>query len=256
MSEVVAPGVFAPVFGLQIFSENTAVVFDFPGSKTINASGAGATAFSVADQNDTDDVTIVTGDGNDIVVTTAGDDSIFTQIGDDLIFAGAGDDYVDAGLGNDVIDGGLGNDQLFGGAGDDIIDGGAGNDSYDGGSGNDLLITSAGADTLFGGPGADTFRFGQGASFELDKILDFTPGEDTIELDKSLLPASGLSGTLTAADFATVDNIAAGSTAKVVYEASTGLVYYNPGGIGSTPVPLLEIDKNLTVAADSFKVIG
>lgn len=256
MSEVIAPNVFAPVFGLQIFSENTAVVFDFPGAQTVNASGIGSTAFSVVDQSDTDDVTIVTGGGNDIVVTAAGDDQIFTQIGDDRIWSGAGDDYVDAGLGNDTIDAGLGNDQLFGGAGDDIIDGGAGNDYYDGGSGNDLLITSAGSDTLFGGPGADTFRFGQGATYELDKILDFTPGEDTIELDKSLLPASGLSGTLTAKDFATVATLGAGSTAKIIYESSTGLVYYNPGVAGSTPVPLLEIDKNLTIAADAFKVIG
>ena len=267
MSEVVASGAFTTVFGLQIFSDNDATLYDLPGQVTLNAPGTGNVVVSVVDSLDTRNVTAVTDSGDDIVVTAAGNDLIFTNIGQDRIWSGAGDDYVDAGQGNDYIDGqqgndtlfgGTGNDQLFGGEGNDILDGGSGNDILDGGSGNDILITSdSGADILFGGPGADTFRFNQGANSELDKIADFTPGEDTIELDRSLLPGAGLTGTLTAKDFATVATLGANTTsAKIVYESSTGLVYYNPGVAGSTPVPLLEIDKNLTVAADTFKVIG
>lgn len=49
-----------------------------------------------------------------------------------------------------------------------------------GGPGGDILIDGAGSDVLSGGPGADIFVFGLDG--ELDTILDFTPGEDRIDI--------------------------------------------------------------------------
>ena len=253
MSEVVVASGFTPVFGLQILSfEHSSTLYFEPNganaeSVIVDAQGPGRTEFSVVDPTTDYDVTYFGGSGQDFVVTAAGDDVVLSGLGDDFIYAGAGNDLVDGGFGNDYIDGQKGDDELFGGEGDDKLFGG---------EGDDLLIASSGSDTLFGGSGKDTFRFGEGSNLELDKIADFEPGQDTIELTKALVPGSGLSGTLTAADFATVNGNVAGSTAKIVYDSSTGLVYYNPGGVGSVPVPLLELDKNLTIAADAFKVIG
>ena len=76
-----------------------------------------------------------------------------------------------AGRGDDAIYGEQGRDTLNGGAGDDDIYGGEDNDTINGGEGNDLLD---------GGLGADKFVFEPGHGN--DHIMDFTPGEDEIDL--------------------------------------------------------------------------
>ena len=79
-----------------------------------------------------------------------------------------------------VKTGGAGAETLTGGPGDDLIAGGAGDDRLAGWNGDDILVDGAGADTLLGGPGADIFVLaGDGAR---DRIADFTPGEDRLDL--------------------------------------------------------------------------
>jgi Ca2+-binding RTX toxin-like protein len=58
------------------------------------------------------DVTVLGGDGNDVLWTSSGNDSLV------------------GGTGNDSLDGGAGNDTLDGGTGSDSLRGGKGNDSY------------------------------------------------------------------------------------------------------------------------------
>jgi Ca2+-binding RTX toxin-like protein len=201
--------------------------------------------------------TVVGGAGNDVVYGGLGSDAIYGGSGNDTIFAGQGGyNYIDGQKGNDLIFGAF-NDTIYGGEGNDTIFAGVGS-VIDGGSGDNLIIVNINSkDTLIGGQGNDTFRFtGGDAKTGLDTIQGFKSGEDVIELDKALVPGSGLNGTLTGADFAEVGKLGSGSTtAKIVYESSTGLVYYNSGIPGSTPVPLFELDKNLTINANSFKVI-
>lgn len=74
-----------------------------------------------------------------------------------------------------LIVGLLGNDDLFGHGGNDRLIGSAGEDYLDGGDGNDILIGQADADTF-------AFR-GSSSVGELDRIIDFEDGVDTIELE-------------------------------------------------------------------------
>ena len=91
--------------------------------------------------------------------------------GDDTADGRGGDDWLWGNEGDDRLDGGEGDDVLFGDEGDDVLDGGAGNDTLAGGEG---------ADRLTGGAGADVFVYGAGQGN--DTIVDFTDGEDAIDL--------------------------------------------------------------------------
>lgn len=92
---------------------------------------------------------------------------------------------------NDHLDGGEGVDVLYGYEGRDVVDGGAGNDVIYGGGGDDLIVGGKGNDTLFGNgagrPGdsrtesdKDVFVYRPGDGH--DDIIDFTAGEDQIDL--------------------------------------------------------------------------
>ena len=95
------------------------------------------------------------------------------------LLGGDGDDVLTGGAGNDVVDGGAGNDTLGGGRGLDVLIGGDGDDTLDDGG------VDRKPDVLVGGAGADTFtRYTVGrAGVRFDEIVaDFTPGEgDVIE---------------------------------------------------------------------------
>ncbi|HYJ82217.1 MAG TPA: calcium-binding protein, partial [Allosphingosinicella sp.] len=68
--------------------------------------------------------------------------------------------------------------RLFAGKADDILKGGAN---------ADLIHGNLGADQLTGNGGADTFRYDSTAEsdgLKMDKILDFTPGTDKIDLSR------------------------------------------------------------------------
>ncbi|MGV3482394.1 MAG: M10 family metallopeptidase C-terminal domain-containing protein [Sphingobium sp.] len=76
-------------------------------------------------------------------------------------------------------------ENAIGGSGDDRITGNQVANVIEGGDGADTLIGGGGADTLRGGNGADTFLFlatDDSPQAAPDRILDFTPGVDTIDL--------------------------------------------------------------------------
>jgi Ca2+-binding RTX toxin-like protein len=107
----------------------------------------------------------------------------------------------------DGLRGGKGNDSLLGLGGDDLLVAGAGNDTVYGGSGNDQIFGDDGDDLLFGvgqknlgagtideltgGAGKDKFMLGnakdayyaKGGDLDYVLILDFTVGEDKIQLE-------------------------------------------------------------------------
>jgi Ca2+-binding RTX toxin-like protein len=189
--------------------------------------------------------TLYGSDGKDIMLGGADNDVLVGGAGDDALLGEAGNDYLDGGDGNDYIDGGAGDDSLLGGAGSDVLLGGDGNDYLDGGAGNDALIGGLGADGLVGGTGSDRFGFATNAPFNAapignDIIVDFNPADDFIVLSKTTFTAFTASsgsvfdgGTpIAAADFAVIGSggtaAAGNSSALIVYETSTGALYYNP----------------------------
>jgi Ca2+-binding RTX toxin-like protein len=284
MSEVLIPAstVARTQFGLKIINEQPVRISQtLPDPKVTVAGTPGKDNFQVVTTSSTDpftiqalasDDTIVTAAGADTVSGGTGNDSITTNGGSDNIAGGDGNDFLSAGDGNDFVVGDVGDDQLFGGGGDDFLSGGdgndqisgdagndtlqggAGNDQLVGGDGNDILIPGAGKDTLSGGAGRDRFRFETGSTGkkQLDKITDFNPKQDIIEISRGLLPGSKLKQ-LKKSDFEVVDRIRQASlTAKLVYEKSSGTVFYNP--TKGVDVPLFKIQANLNVTAGNFKL--
>jgi Ca2+-binding RTX toxin-like protein len=189
--------------------------------------------------------------------------------GNDSLLGGAGNDSMDGGSGNNYLDGSAGNDLLqtnegsafmLGGAGDDTLVTvfNLGNDNLNGGEGNDQLLSGAGNDTLTGGAGNDRFYFYPGmvssfASMGVDIITDFTSGQDQM-----YLPSSVFSG-LTTINFANVtsDQLAASSSANIVYNLTNGNLFYNSDGVtdgfGSGGLFAM-LAPNLTLAASDFVI--
>ena len=96
--------------------------------------------------------------------------------------------------------------RVSGNIANDILIGLAGRDTLDGSLGDDILEGGVGDDILFGGGGSDRFVFD--TAFGTDRINDFTPGEDVIQLS-SALGVTGFSALDTNID-GTLDNGDAG----------------------------------------------
>lgn len=101
------------------------------------------------------------------------------------VIGGAGGDRLAGSRAAEVLRGDDGADVLLGRSGADVLYGGAGDDRLLGSWGDDRLSGGTGADRLGGGGGADVFVFAPGdagTGAARDRILDFTPGEDRIDL--------------------------------------------------------------------------
>ncbi len=132
---------------------------------------------------------------------------------------------------------------LTGNTRNNTLDGGGGKDTLIGGSGNDILIGGAGDDILTGGSGSDFFLYNTNAAFNStaigsDRITDFVKGSDKIILDKTTftaLQSSAGNGFSLNNEFAIVtsDAAAAISAAKIVYNQSSGSLFYNQNGLAA-----------------------
>ncbi|WP_335108255.1 beta strand repeat-containing protein [Nostoc sp.] len=138
-------------------------------------------------------------------------------------------DVINGQGGNDIINGNSGNDLLRGGEGDDILIGGEGNDTLVGGVGNNILV---------GGAGADRFLYNTNATFALsgigqDAIADFNNSQgDQIILDQTTFSAIASTpgiGFSNKSDFQ-ITTSPGTSTAKIVYDAVSGQLFYNQNG--------------------------
>jgi Ca2+-binding RTX toxin-like protein len=244
MSEVIStPGSTEPIFGLQIFSELPLSVSKEESSEVVARSiGMGDQTFRVFDSLNQDSFSIEAGAGKDVVLTAMGDDLLFGESGNDLLISMEGDDQIFGGLGSDTLRGGAGNDRLYGGAGDDRIVGGAG---------NDLLIFGEGKDIVIGGSGADRFRL-QNPSGKLDKIVDFDPTEDILQIYRKDLPGYGAKGKLTSDEFSNVSDVDQ-ARSGIVYERSSGVVFYKPNR--GVEIELVKLAPGLNLEADNIHVI-
>ena len=126
------------------------------------------------------------GSGKDKLFGGGGADTLNGDADNDQLFGGSGRDKLLGGTGADTLNGDADSDQLSGGSGKDKLFGGSGADTLNGGGGDDTLCGDQGNDSLYGKTGQDRFVFDDG--FGKDKIFDFKPNVDTIDLR----PYSGL----------------------------------------------------------------
>jgi Ca2+-binding RTX toxin-like protein len=156
--------------------------------------------------------------------------------------------------GNDTLDGGGGDDNIFGGGGRDLIIGGNDNDTLAGGKGND---------TLTGGTGADHFRFDTAldGSLNVDVVTDFQwPDGDKIVLENSVFLRLTDTGALASSQFLTLTTTpariqGADSDDFIIYDRSTGHLYYDRDGSGSAAaIQFATLSTGLPLISSDFLV--
>jgi Ca2+-binding RTX toxin-like protein len=207
------------------------------------------------------------GSGNVRLTGNSFVNTMFGNSGANVIDGGWGSDKIDAGAGNDTVIGGFGldgiigaggNDTLKGGFDDDRLDAGLGNDKLYGEHQNDTLLGGLGLDTMSGGSGRDTFVFNTAlGAANVDRITDFKPVDDTIQLENAVF--RGLApGKLAAAAFhvSTSAILAHDPTDRVIYHKPTGALYYDANGNapGGT-VKFAQLTAGLTLTNADFFVI-
>ncbi|MBF9232998.1 M10 family metallopeptidase C-terminal domain-containing protein [Microvirga alba] len=227
--------------------------------------------------------------GNDRLYGNGGNDYLAGEAGNDKLYGGAGDDILNGGSGNDTLNGGSGNDTAYflgntnikvslattkaqnTGQGKDVLISienlvtGDGNDRLNGSAVANVLIANKGDDTLDGGFGNDRLTGGAGkdafvfstaldASANVDTITDFSVKDDMIHLNQAVFSALG-AGALSAAAFC-VGATAQDGDDRIIYDAATGAISYDPDGSGSAAQILFATVKaGLALSQSHFLVI-
>lgn len=152
--------------------------------------------------------------------------------------------------GNDVANslvGQAGNDRLAGNLGNDTINGGSGNDRIDGGYGNDRLTGESGRDLFI-------FSSTLNAAENVDRIRSFSVRDDTIRLDDAIFTEAGSTGVLRAAAFYRGSS-AHDANDRIIYNRSTGAVYYDPDGTGAQEqVQFAQLSSRLGLKNTDFQI--
>ncbi|MEH2156937.1 beta strand repeat-containing protein [Nostoc sp.] len=176
---------------------------------------------------------------------------------ENLILIGGGTEGTGNTLDN-ILTGNAKNNTLNGGSGKDTLIGGLGDDTFIGGSGDDILT---------GGGNNDFFLYNTNAAFTnaalgIDLITDFVRGSDKIILDKTtftVLQSSAGNGFSLNNEFAVVtsNTAAAISAAKIVYNQSSGSLFYNQNGLSAgfgTGAQFANLTGNPSLTASDFVI--
>jgi uncharacterized delta-60 repeat protein len=143
---------------------------------------------------------------------------------------------------------------IFGSAGANKIVGTAYGDALFGGKGNDILT---------GGTGADLFVFdtAPNAKTNHDTITDFQSGVDIIRLSELAFAAiSGDVGTISSEQFWSAAGAKSGHDPddRVIYNTTSGILYYDPDGNGSAvaiPIALLGVSTHPALVASDIQLV-
>ena len=225
--------------------------------------------------------------GNDTLTGTAGNDAINGLGGNDLVLVGStgGADVIDGGAGADsiefasratsavVVDFGAGT--ITGGSSgtisftgverivasnfNDSLTGNAGGQTLAGQAGADTIWGAGGVDTLWGGGGADTFIFRETGSANADSVRDWASGADKVALDNSPMSALGAMGNFATGDarfWSSSTGTAHDANDRVIYDISTGSLYYDADGNGAGTAQLIAtFQGNPAISATDIVVI-
>ena len=130
---------------------------------------------------------------------------------------------------------------------DNVLIGNDHNNRLDGGKGNDTLTGNQGSDTFI-------FRTRLNANSNVDTITDFSPGDDSIELDRTIfktLPIGALDE-----NFFHFGMQAEDALDRILYDGRTGGLFYDPDGSGATkPIQFAQLSAGLAVTHDDFFVV-
>ena len=154
---------------------------------------------------------------------------------------------------------GVGNmsaNSLSGNAGANVLAGGGGNDVLSGAVGDDTLYGGGGADWLYGGAGADAFVFNTAfGALHIDSIMDYSVADDTIWLEDSIFASLGATGALTA-DMFRIGAAAADANDHIIYNATTGALFYDSNGNGAgSQNQIATLTAGLALTASDFLVV-
>nr|WP_316653151.1 calcium-binding protein [uncultured Gellertiella sp.] len=232
------------------------------------------------------DDTLYGGDDNDTLFGDAGNDVLDGGAGADILRGGGGDDTYFVDNSGDSVDeaapGSDGTDTVFASVsftlglglenliltGTDAIDatgngdnnGLVGNDAanhLDGGDGRDVLYGGFGNDILTGGSGPDSFAFTgklDGVN-NVDHITDFVIAQDVIPLDHQFFTALAPGVISNSAFESNTTGIATRASDRLVYDTSTGKLYYDHDGAGGDPAILFAVmDNHVKLTAADFVV--
>jgi Ca2+-binding RTX toxin-like protein len=151
-----------------------------------------------------------------------------------------------------TITGNNGVNTLTGTAFADTITGNGGNDTLNGGLGNDNLT---------GGVGADIFRFASvlNSTTNVDRITDFTPTGVATTTDRIQLENTGAGlfnalpvGTLALNAFFSSTGITfTGTAQRILYQTTTGNLFYDADGSGSASASILFATLNTGLAINN-----
>jgi serralysin len=226
--------------GVATYSNVTLPQFaeiEFLESLEFNDSGPSVTGLTLIGSNTPN---TITGDSGANVLSGLG--------GSDVVKGLAGDDLIDGGLDADMLDGGDGDDRLLGGGGLDTLLGLAG---------NDRLLGGAGKDTLTGGTGRDTFVFNTAPNktTNVDRIADFARVDDTFHLDNAYLKKVGSNGKLKSDAFH-LGKKAADAEDRVIYDKSTGNLFYDADGTGKiAAIKIAVLQNKALIGLSDFVII-
>jgi Ca2+-binding RTX toxin-like protein len=227
-------------------------------------------------------------EGNDTVNAGAGNDTIQmsngsgTNYGADVIDGGSGIDTLDFGtaarsavlvsLWSGSVSGGgtdgagtatvVNVENVNGSAFRDSITGNAAANFLFGFDGNDVLDGREGNDRLEGGAGGDVYWFSTApGSANADTIVGFVSGGEQIVLDAGVHPSLGPNGNFAAGDarFATGAGFNSGqdSSDRVIYNTTTGQLWYDADGNGSGTAQLIATLQGApALAATDLMVTG
>jgi Ca2+-binding RTX toxin-like protein len=223
--------------------------------------------------------------GNDLLDGADGNDTLIGNQGNDSLIGGSGFDRLDYSQdtstrgvrvnltlgtardgfgGHDSVSnfedvrGTRFNDVIVGSALDETLRGEAGNDRLQGGDGNDNLFGGAGHDTLTGGAGQDIFVFNTapGRRTNVDKIVDFKPGEDIFHLENAVLKNIGWVSRPLRDDAFHLGKAAEDAFNRIIYDKTTGSLYYDSDGTGAaSQIKIAVLTNKAALDYASFYVI-